>query len=357
MTHRLEYMDSLRGFAMLLVVICHVLLTSFIGATEMAPVGEGNLQLLTAALTKLMVPLFFMISGFFAYRYKEGFSGNNVGRTIAKSFTYLVVPACLFILIRCWINQFPVSEAFCMSYKYGYWFTLTLFLFVLIYQGVLGILNLVKIEGDTPKICVLGIIALLLLSSSAVLGPRMSPTLFRALGVTHFHLFVYYLFGILMHRYFDAIYKYLSSRYLLGGGVILWFFICLIYSYGFCPYRVLLPSSTLYDTIYVLCGLTICFAAWQRYPLLSNDKPIGKFLKLVGRRTLDVYFLHYFFIPQHLQIVHKFFLENPNPYLEYLLATAMAVLVIFGALAVSGILRLSPILGRWLLGAKFETAK
>ena len=84
----------------------------------------------------------------------------------------------------------------------------------------------------------------------------------------------------------------------------------------------------------------------------TQETFLGRNLQLIGRRTLDVYLMHYFFLPRHLSFIGDFFLDNPNPTLELFLSGVLALGVIFLTLVVNEILRLSPFLGHWLFGVK-----
>jgi len=50
----------------------------------------------------------------------------------------------------------------------------------------------------------------------------------------------------------------------------------------------------------VSVALLIIWKLFDSYPQLSSSSHIGRFLTLVGRRSLDVYFIHYFFLPKDL---------------------------------------------------------
>jgi fucose 4-O-acetylase-like acetyltransferase len=77
---------------------------------------------------------------------------------------------------------------------------------------------------------------------------------------------------------------------------------------------------------------------------------VGRSLQYVGVRTLDVYLLHYFFLP-HLPAVGAWFKANPHNFaLEGTAALLVALLVVAFALLTSNILRVSPFLKKWLFG-------
>ena len=81
---------------------------------------------------------------------------------------------------------------------------------------------------------------------------------------------------------------------------------------------------------------------------------MGKTLQTIGRRTLDIYLLHYFFIPYSLSAVFPLFLKSELPIIEVACSLVITSLVIAICLLVSAVLRVSPDLAHLLFGAKKE---
>lgn len=78
---------------------------------------------------------------------------------------------------------------------------------------------------------------------------------------------------------------------------------------------------------------------------------------MIGRYTLDIYFIHYFFLPRNLSMIGEWFKLNPNPLIEYVLAMLMAVILIAASLLVGQVIRLSPALAHWLLAETNKESK
>ena len=109
-------------------------------------------------------------------------------------------------------------------------------------------------------------------------------------------------------------------------------------------YKLLLIPAT-------ILGLFVLLWAFKQYESWSSSW-IGKKLQKMGRYTLDIYFIHFFFIPKNLSMIGDWFKVNPNPIIEYALAMLIAALIISASLLVGRIIRLSPTLAHWLLGEK-----
>lgn len=100
------------------------------------------------------------------------------------------------------------------------------------------------------------------------------------------------------------------------------------------------------------CGLLIVYSFFRRHQAnFTQAKPLGKALQYVGRRTLDIYMLHYFLLP-HLPEVGEYLLSAPNSVLELSVGITLSLLVTGICLVISNVLRLSEPLSHYLFGAK-----
>ena len=75
-------------------------------------------------------------------------------------------------------------------------------------------------------------------------------------------------------------------------------------------------------------------------------------LQYIGRRTLDVYLLHFFFLPGNMAWLGKYIMGNGNQTVELFVSLIIALMVIGLCLLTSSIIRLSPPLAHLLLGTK-----
>ena len=77
-------------------------------------------------------------------------------------------------------------------------------------------------------------------------------------------------------------------------------------------------------------------------------------LQYVGTRTLDIYMLHYFFLPRFLIPYADQLRAYNSQFIEFLVILAIALVVLAITLLASYIIRLSPFLGHYLFGVKYE---
>lgn len=119
---RIEYIDAMRGFTMLLVVVSHIFVHSF--HTE----NSFNSFFLT-----LRLPLFFFISGFVLYKTDTRWRFPNVTVFIYKKLLIQIIPTVVFLSVAAYIFHWNILDSFCSYSKMGYWFTYALFFYFVIY--------------------------------------------------------------------------------------------------------------------------------------------------------------------------------------------------------------------------------
>ena len=86
-----------------------------------------------------------------------------------------------------------------------------------------------------------------------------------------------------------------------------------------------------------------------------DNSRIGKSLQFIGRRTLDIYLLHYFFVNNSMSWVKNIGVDSPT--LIFVISITTALVIIGICLLVSNFLRTNPLLGKILFGAKLPIKK
>ena len=155
---RVKYIDALRGFTMLLVVLQHVLTFSF------------GIQAYDTALTNIFVsfrmPMFFFISGYIAYKASVIWDKHLYKYNLKKKAIIQLVPTVFFFSLYCFSNYINPLNSFMSTGLGGYWFTFVLFEmffvfytislfskkyfdFMLIFLSFIGIVSLVMLRTDS----------------------------------------------------------------------------------------------------------------------------------------------------------------------------------------------------------------
>lgn len=349
---RMGWLDALRGFTMILVVTNHVALKSF-----------GMQIRWSAALQFFLLfrmPLFFFISGFLAYKASRIWSRQTLCDLSLKKMRVQLIPTIVFFLL--YLAMIPTTpfvpslmEALASGMKAGYWFTLVLLYMLLTYYLYSYVESRLHIRSWIP-LALLFIVSLCLFETcylpryfSWALGYKGEPNAFMNYSslVEMFRYFPFFLFGNIVHRYWDRAQRLMDSS---------WFFPVVTLLAVVCTLEVIvwhnlrLAWAAFPHTLAMFLLLSMVFMFFRYYHEFFEQTHFGNVLQFIGRRTLDIYLLHYFFLPK-LPMVGEFFRVNRHNFiLDTTASLAVALLVVAFCVVVSNLLRVSPFLKKYLFG-------
>lgn len=336
-TKRIEYIDALRGFAMILVVYFHISAYGF-GSYE---TGYNDI------IERFRMPIFFFISGWLFYKANRIWNWETIVDLLKKKWMQLIIPTVIFMTLYLIIFGYWDFSSL-GSDKKGYWFTFVLFEFIAIYVTAEALLN----KHHTTKGEIRVMIIILLLSVSAFYYAKYYTRYSEELGnwKTILGLFsfvkirhiIFFWFGTIVKKHFDRFIRITSNSYLIT--VLVVFFIVL------CLFPNIFSINGLEYVAYLLAGLSgtvVIFTIFQHFSLFSFHS-----LQFIGRRTLDIYLIHYFFLPYHIEFIATKFNLYENHFLCMLISIGLAFFVIAFSLVFSRIIRFSPILAKYLLAVK-----
>ncbi len=356
MKQRLEWLDALRGFTMLMVVTNHVYGFGFATNTKYS--------MFMSLCLLFRMPLFFFISGFLAYKASFSWNLRDTGQLIAKKFRVQVIPTVVFmtaeIALTAKVFWDKFSEAWMSPTKGGYWFTLVLLEMFLIYYAVCFIASLLsrKTKPGNSNLSLVNI-SLFILWASALFAyaTLYMPSWFSWYKDTFWQVtsltelardFQFFLLGNLVHRYWPQVQRLLDSKWF----VPLLIFVAFIGAGDYLKWHLLrMQWANLPRTLAMYALVMLIFAFFRNYAeWFTKEKRIGNMFQYIGVRTLDVYLIHYFFLPK-LPDVGVWFKAHPHNFvLEGTTAILLAFLVIAFSILTSHVLRISPILKKWLFG-------
>ena len=352
---RLEWLDALRGFTMILVVAYHV-----------AQSGFGESWRHSSSMPFLILfrmPLFFFVSGFLAYKVSQVWNLRNLGSLIVKKLRVQLIPTIVFFLLAmALLNKdfwASVNTQLLSPLKGGYWFTLVLLYMFLIYYPFAYLESKLKHVRWLP-------IVLLFLLSLACYETCFLPKVFSwAQGykgvkteLYHFLMntslsqvmlyFPFFLYGNIVHRYWDKAQRVMDSK---------WFFPLLIVIVIFCTLDALkwhvlrMQWAIIPLTLAKFLLLTIVFMYFRHYQQYFTKLTfMGSTLQYIGRRTLDIYLIHFLFMPDLPHIGEFFNAHSHNFAIDTTLSIIIGLLIIGFSIVTSNILRISPFLKKWLFG-------
>ena len=338
---RIEYIDAMRGFTMILVVLNHV---------------SGfclNIDSVTPSFNtffyEFRMPLFFFVSGFVLYRSGIRWDLQYTYRFLKKKFPVQIISTCFFFLAFTYVAHTSLAENLWADSKGGYWFTYVLFVYFILYSLVRLTALAVKMEGWKEDLLVLtvGLAVFVVTIPSVTTKIPIKADVLGLLSFKHWCYFVFFIIGTVVKKYFSRFQQMLDSKVLL--------LCCLTLFFGLNIFRdfAIAYQYNLFRLLTAISGIVIVFGFFRsRSGLFSNKTAIGRTLCYIGRRTLDIYFLHYFLLPLNMvQVVHVFH-QHPMPVMEFFSSLAISLIIIAVCLLISNILRLSPVSARVLFGVK-----
>lgn len=340
--NRIGYIDALRGMAMILVVYFHIAAYGF-GSYE---IGYNDI------IERFRMPTFFFISGWLFYKAGRIWDRQTITGMIRKKFMVQIIPTVVFMLL--YLVMFNLLDVTSFgSDKKGYWFTVVLFEYFVIYILTEALLN--RRDSATGEIHVF--VIMLLLSIAAFYYAKYYTRYAAELGtwkdILGFLSFVkirhiiFFWFGTFVRKHFDRFIHLTNNQYVTAVMIVLFTAIIV--------WPTVLSVNGIEYIAYLIAGLSgtiICFTYFRTHQeYFSRSTWYGRSLQLIGRRTLDIYLIHYFVLPYNL--------VRPDVWLQYHhntlfvpIALILAFWVILISLLISSLLRVSPLLAKYLFGAK-----
>lgn len=352
---RLEWLDALRGFTMIMVVANHV-----------AGMGFGEEWKHSSAIPFLVLfrmPLFFFVSGFLAYKASQVWNLRNFGSLVGKKLRVQIIPTVAFFFLAAAIlnKNFltAVETNFHSPMKGGYWFTIALLYMFLIYYLFSYVESKLKGRSWIP-ITLLFLISLLFYETnyqpkyfSWAAGYKGAKTdLFYFLQdsslVQVLLYFPFFLYGNIVHRYWDKAQGVMDSKWFFPVVIV----VVILATLDALKWHTLRMTWAIIPLTVARFGLlTIVFMYFRHYKqYFTKLSPIGASLQYIGRRTLDIYLIHFLFMPE-LPSVGAFFKSYPHNFvIDIVLSVILGLIIIGFSIITSNILRISPFFKKWLFG-------
>ena len=348
----MEWIDAMRGFTMILVVAYHVNYHGF-----------GHMWYYSPSQSMFMLfrmPLFFFISGFLAYRASQVWTTGELGRLLLKKLRVQVVPTLVFftLYIMAFHHDWPSAwwDSWNAPTKAGYWFTIALLYMFVVYYVFAFIESKLRLRSWIP-IALLFVVALVLYETcymprhfSWALGYRgqeneliVNSSLRQAMIN-----FPYFVLGNIFHRYWQQAQRFLEAKWLLPLLVVVF----VVSALDFFRWQALrMEWRNLSQTLARYSLLLIVFMSFRYYQNhFSKATRLGHVLQFIGRRTLDIYLLHFFLLPD-MHEIGVYFKAHPHNFVaDTTLSVAVALIIIAFCLVASAVLRVSPVLKKWLFG-------
>ena len=363
--HRIEWLDAMRGFTMILVVAYHV-----------AQFGFVENEKSSAALPFLVLfrmPLFFFVSGFLAYKSRFVWNLTNTIPLVLKKLHVQIIPAVIFlsifIIFRSKLGFWDgLANALKSPTKDGYWFTWVLLQMFLIYYIISIIAHYLKkikekVSGKNSQLSTFNFqlsmifwIIVWLLSIAAYetlylpkqFSYHKAPFFAYSSLVQTIRFMQFFLLGNIVHRYWEKIQKLFDS---------VWFFplvttlavICCADIFRWHTLKFAWTNLPRTTAMYSLLLIVVMFFRYNK-KWFTMEHPLGRALQYTGQRTLDVYLLHFLLIPSMPFIGKWLNAHHPNFLIDLLLSVGVALPIVAMCLLISHLLHTSKPLGKFLFG-------
>ena len=330
---RIEYIDALRGFTIILVIHHHILT---FGINQLTAFDYDHI------FVSFRMPLFFFISGFVLFKENIFRTKQSVSSFLTKKAKVQILPTLFFLVIYMYIFQKGTMEIIGSPFKGGYWFTLILFAYFYMYSIGDYLLSVLRFNTK-QRLMVLfatSLIIYVLCTNPVLVGGRMA----HILSLSQFRYFCFFVFGTIVKFQYDKVKDLFKNNY-VSTSIVLGFLISTLIAE-----TVRINSEWVMQTLKFIqsyCGVLLVFMFFEKNQnWCSKDTKIGNWLQYVGKRTLDIYLIHYFFLPSHWSFI------DGNPTLNFFICLFMAILVLIMSIVTSNLLRCSDFLTEWLFGRK-----
>lgn len=319
---RIIYIDQLKGISMFLVVLGHVIWFSL----------DMPESILLKFIASFHVPTFMFLAGYMAYKpikiNRIFYLGKKI-RTLMFPFIFI---GSLYTLYQ---QESLINDLFLGKMKNGYWFIFALFEIFILFAPFSYISQ--KINKSNKlfiDIIIFGTASIIIQSIFIfhILPDFISNFCMWNIVTKNFQLF---LLGYLFHKY-CKLDKLLQTNYFFTLSLIM-----------------LILFFILRDRYYILsnllCAIFGTFSVVYLCRRYTKILPLGKVWAYIGKLSLDIYVLHYFFLINIAQL-QFLFINNQNISLLILISTLSTALIIFLSVLVSKIISSSSVLGYLILG-------
>lgn len=315
---RIAYLDAIKCLAILIVIDLHVLKLS----------GVNHYDALSSQMLYAPVmPLFFFVSGFLAY--KQSMSVNDFWNNIRRKFIFLVIPAVVFRVGMDLMDHKSLFR-FISEGMHGYWFTVVLFEVFLIYYLVT-----VLMKNEKWRIGVLLVLSFAGIGMLA-LDKDFGPAIFDLRRVTKF--FQFFVLGTLAMKYRPKYESLMSNEVVKAVLLVSSFVVLFSLTYDMSPVlrHFLRDVALRYFATFAIISFFFCHAnSFQR------KTKVNSLIIYIGHNSLVIYLLHYFFLPHF----------NPLP--EWLVGLDIVTVNLLSILYIVAITVLCLLFSKFLSNSKY----
>lgn len=166
------------------------------------------------------------------------------------------------------------------------------------------------------------------------------------LSVTQWRFFLFFYIGTWVRRHFDSFICWTNKP------VVFLFIIVVFFIVASTPHFANMWFEMLRFYVGGITGMWMVFTVFRLSASWLRKLRLSKPLQYIGTRTLDIYLLHFFFLPRFLVAYTGQLKALDSQFLEFIVIMGISLVILVLCLLTSYVIRLSPFLGHYLLGAK-----
>ena len=314
---RIEYIDTLKGIAIILVLIGHIIPHCF-GYTD-DPIYR--------VIYSFHMPLFIFLSGFLCN------TRLTLKKRTEKAIKLLSPFFCSVFLYSVYAN-ITVSQIMFAANKMGFWYLMVLAVFYLVMPG--------GKQSDSLKAfiyeCIHGCIVMFLFVIAYFSLPTYLYNLFCV--DSYIHLWPFFFLGSLTR-------KYNFIEYLKNNNIL--------FSFAFIAYFISFSMYTMGWPKIIICvtNLSAVMVFFYVFSNMNNTAGWGeRMLRWFGRNTLYIYIFHFFITRRFASVkeLGTWFFNTQNYLVEVLFLFAYSFVIACISIFIGKIIRTSNILGGVMFG-------
>lgn len=327
---RIGYLDAIKALGIILVIRGHV---------QLYGLGVETYDTLASIMFySFNMPIFFFVSGYLTCSGRWGNSASGVTVNLFRKFLFLVIPAILFTFAYYLLEHMGPNDFIEMGFG-RYWFTITLWQCFFIY-------GIVCIITDKKVIQVIILILLLLIGLVCLsMFGSFGPTLLDMNHLTKY--FPFFAIGIISRGY-NGIYEITTRNQITITICTISFFSILFvlhYSIPSIVVHLLRDIFLRYIGTFIVISWFVCHADW-----FNKNNRINRVLMDIGKKSLGIYMLQYFFIPDLTVLSIDW--HNIDSFTQNIIAFSYSFIITLVCYIFISVLSNSSILRKYALGRK-----
>ena len=333
----------MRGTTMLMVVYGHVMFY-----------GLGMTDVISRFFASFRMPTFFFISGYIAYKAVAQWDASFFKARLKKKAMVQIIPTIVFFTAYSLLHAHnPISDYAADGFGF-FWFTIALFEMFCIYFTLSRLGNATR-----PWVTYVGLIVFAIAGIIYTYCFEWNkPDYYQLRHTADF--FQFFVLGIFCRMGGQRFHDFIDRKPVRWGIIGLFAAMAVAaavsYSRGGNGTLQTIWHSEFMNLARGYVGVMAVYTIFRSSAtFFARTTTVPNIFAFVGRRTLDIYLLHYFFLPDLSTSLAPWLQTHCNTLGIFGTALAIALVITALCLLTSRIIRISPFLARYLFGANPNT--